>query len=82
MAVPAWWMSITVVCCLLSVVSFWMALNITSESSELDMFSNTKLGYSACNNNNRLVSDLEPVIFNRRLRVAGCGLQVNFKSII
>jgi hypothetical protein len=39
------------------------AFIITSESSELDVFSKVKFEYKACNNNKRLVSDLEPFIF-------------------
>jgi hypothetical protein len=40
------------------------AFNITSESSELDVFSKTKFGYKACKTNNLLVSDLEPEILS------------------
>lgn len=38
------------------------AFTITSESSDVDVFCNSILGYNACSNSNRLVSDFEPAI--------------------
>jgi hypothetical protein len=49
---------------------------MTSESSELELFSITIPGYKACSSNNLLVSDLEPV-----MAIADLSLQDDdFKS--
>jgi hypothetical protein len=47
-------------------IGYWLAkaLIITSESSEVDVFSKTKFGYNACKTSNLFVSDLEPEIFS------------------
>jgi hypothetical protein len=47
------------------------AFIITSESSEFEVLAKVILGNKACNNNSRLVSDLEPVI-----EISDCDLHI------
>jgi hypothetical protein len=56
-------------------------LVITSESSELEVFAKTRLGYNACNNNNLLVSLLEPVIDIVALRVEIAECSCKFMAL-